>query len=239
MQFTTLASGSSGNAYTLTDGSTELLIEAGIPFRQIREMLDFKVSRLAGCLVSHEHGDHAKAVKDLLRAGVDCYMSRGTADALSIDGHRLHIVRARERLQIGTWTVLPFEAVHDCAEPLGFLFASGDDKLLFLTDSAYCRYTFSGLTEIAVECNYDLDVLKANVQAGVVDRAVMRRTIRSHMSLQTCKGLLIANDLRRVRQIHLLHLSGDNSESDRFKRETQRLTGKPVICCETRGETTG
>ncbi len=226
-----LASGSSGNAYRLTDGTTELLIEAGLPFRQLREGLNFGLSRIAGALISHEHGDHARAVRDLLKAGVDCYMSQGTARALGLDGHRLRIIRAKETFQIGTWTVLPFDAVHDAAEPLGFLLASGGDKMLFLTDSAYCRYRFNGLTEIAIECNYDLDVLKTNVIAGVVDHEVKRRTLRSHMSLQTCLGFLRANDLRRVRQIWLLHLSGDNSDAERFKTEVQRLTGKPVECC--------
>jgi phosphoribosyl 1,2-cyclic phosphodiesterase len=237
MEMHTLASGSSGNAYLVTDGTTELLIEAGLTFRQIREGLDFGLSRIAGCLISHDHGDHAKAVKDLLKAGVDCYMSIGTAEALDLPvSHRLHIIRAREQFTLGTWTVLPFEAVHDAAEPLSFLLASQGEKLLFATDTAYIRYRFAGLTHLMVECNYDLDVLKTNVIAGVVDHELKRRTLRSHMSLETLKGFLKANDLKAVRQIWLLHLSGDNSDAERFKTEVQRLTGKPVTCCEARGE---
>jgi phosphoribosyl 1,2-cyclic phosphodiesterase len=237
MEMHTLASGSSGNAYLVTDGTTELLIEAGLPFRQIREGLDFGLSRIAGCLVSHEHGDHAKAVKDLLKAGVDCHMSFGTARALGVlDSHRFQPINYRDSFRIGSWTVLPFDTVHDAAEPMGFLLASQGLKLLFATDTAYIRYRFAGLTHLMVECNYDLDVLKTNVIAGVVDHELKRRTLRSHMSLETLKGFLKANDLRAVRQIWLLHLSGDNSDAERFKTEVQRLTGKPVTCCEARGE---
>ncbi len=45
----------------------------------IRKALDFKVAGLAGCLVSHEHKDHCRAVPDLIRAGVDVCHAGGTA----------------------------------------------------------------------------------------------------------------------------------------------------------------
>lgn len=61
-----------------------------------------------------------------------------------------------------------------------------------------------------------------------VKTAVKRRIIRNHMSLQRLKAFLLANDLSRVKQIWLLHLSADNSEMGRFKREIQALTGKEV-----------
>lgn len=50
-----LASGSSGNCYLIDDGRTKLLLEAGIPFKKIRQELDWKTSELAGVLISHEH----------------------------------------------------------------------------------------------------------------------------------------------------------------------------------------
>ena len=215
----------------MSDGKTRLILEAGVPLRQIREALDFGLSQVSAALITHEHMDHAKAAKELLKAGVEVYCSKGTAEALGLDHHRLHILEAKRHVQIGTWHITPFEAVHDAAEPLCFVLRSGWEKLLFLTDSAYCRYRFSGLTHVAIECNYDLDVLKTNVIAGVIDREVKRRTVRSHMSLQTLKAFFKANDLRQVRQVWLLHLSGDNSDAERFRREIQQLAGKPVECC--------
>ena len=43
------------------------------------------------------------------------------------------------------------------------------------------------------------------------------------------KELLKANDLSKVQQIWLLHLSDGNSDEKRFKREIQELTGKPTF----------
>ena len=229
MEFRVLASSSAGNAYVADDGRSRLLLECGLRLEDIQRGLGHQVSGLAGCLLSHEHNDHARAVADVLRAGVDVYASAGTWEALGVSNHRARVVRALEQVQIGTWTVLPFEAVHDAAEPLGFLLASdAGGKLLYLTDSAYCRYRFRGLTHIAVECNYSVDLLRQAVEAGRIPESVRRRILRNHMSLERLLDMLRANDLSRVEEIWLLHLSDSNSDAEEFARAVRRVTGKPV-----------
>jgi len=173
--------------------------------------------------------DHSKAVNDLMKAGIDCYMSQGTTEALGVSGHRVNIIKAKQQFRIGTWTILPFETQHDAAEPLGFLLANQDgDKLLYATDTFYIRYRFQGLTHIAVECNYSLDILRANVEAGLVEPALKSRILKSHFSLENVKEFLKANDLSKVQEIWLLHLSEQNSCEKRFKEEVQKITGKPT-----------
>ena len=232
MQIQSFASGSGGNCYRVTAGGSSLLLDAGIRFREIRKALNFQVSSLAGVLVSHEHADHSKAAKDLARAGVDVYLSRGTSAALDLIGHRVEYLTPLQQTEIGAWTVLPFSVMHDAEEPLGFLLATGGEKLLYLTDSAYCPYRFQGLTHILLEINYSTDILNANVRNGTVSPDLRNRIVRSHMSLETAKGFLGANDISRVEEIHLMHLSGGNSDAGRFKREIQRLTGRPTFVCE-------
>ena len=229
MDIKVLASGSSGNCYYVSDGDSPVLIECGLPWKQIQQGIGFRTSELAGCLISHEHKDHCRAVQDIMKAGIDCYMSQGTAEALGISGHRLHIIKAKQQFRIGTWTILPFETQHDAAEPLGFLLANqAGEKLLYATDTYFIRYRFQGLTHIAVECNYSLDILKRNVEAGAVPKELKSRILKSHFSLENVKKFLMANDLSKVQEIWLLHLSDGNSDAERFKHEIQALTGKPV-----------
>lgn len=229
LEIKVLASGSSGNCYYLTDGYTPLLLDAGIPWKQIQRGLEFKTSELAGVLVSHEHGDHAKAVKDIIKAGIDVYSSLGTIEALRVSGHRIKPVKAREQFTVGTWTILPFELQHDAADPVGFLLANrGGGKLLYLTDTAYCRYRFRGLTHLMLECNYSLDILRANVDNGAMPIELKNRIVKTHFGLDNVKEFLKANDLSLVQEIHLIHLSAENSHAERFKSEIQALTGKPV-----------
>jgi len=229
IEIKTLASGSSGNAYWISDGHTELLLECGIRFKDIQKALDFKTSNLSGCLVSHEHKDHTKGLKDVVRSGIDCYMSQGTIDAEGIEHHRIKTVKAKEQFTIGTWKVLPFDVEHDVNEPLGFLLMNEQgEKLLFATDTYYVRYRFSGLTHIMIECNYSLTILNSNIAAGLTPRFMKRRLIKSHFSLENVVQFLKANDLSKVEEIHLLHLSDTNSNEKEFKSVIQELTGKVV-----------
>ena len=73
MEIKILASGSSGNAYVVNDGKTILLLDAGIPFTQIQKGMNYKTSQISACLVTHRHGDHAKAVPKLLERGIPVY----------------------------------------------------------------------------------------------------------------------------------------------------------------------
>lgn len=224
-----LASSSTGNCYRVTDGSASLLLECGIPIQQIKQGLGFKLGEVIGCLISHEHQDHCKAVKNIIKTGVDCYMSRDTADTLGLEGHRVKIIQAKQQFRLCTWTILPFDIVHDAAEPLGFLLANQvGEKLLYLSDTTYCRYRFQGLTHLMLESNYSLDILRENVANGNVSVEIKNRIIRTHFSLQNVKDFLKANDLNQVQEIWLLHLSNGNSDANRFKREIQELTGKVV-----------
>lgn len=229
IEITSLGSSSAGNAYKVSDGQTALLLEAGLRYKEIQRALNFRISELAGCLITHEHQDHCRAAADLAKAGVDIYASGGTLDALQLPHHRTRTVEAKKQFAIGTWTIMPFDVEHDVAEPLGFLLANrAGDKLVFLTDSYYCRYTFSGLTHIMVECNYSAKILDENIASGLVSVEMKRRLIRSHFSLENVKDFLRVNDLSRVQEIWLLHLSDNNSDEGEFKREIQGLTGKQV-----------
>lgn len=225
----TLASGSSGNAYLIDNGHTQLLLECGIKFKDIQIALNFKTSNIAGCLISHEHKDHSKALKDVLRAGIDVYASQGTIDQERIKHHRLKPIKAKQQFKIGTWSILPFDIQHDVAEPLGFLLMNQQgEKLLFATDTYYVKYKFTGLTHVMIECNYSLEILNQNIESGRVHPALKRRLMKSHFSLENVKEFLKANDLSKLQEIHLLHLSDSNSDEEQFKREIQELTGKPV-----------
>ena len=165
-----------------------------------------------------------------MRAGIDCYLSEGTVEALGLCGHRISIIKAKQQFTIGTWTVLPFDVSHDSVEPLGFLLSNQvGEKLLYATDTYYLKYRFQGLTHIMLEVNYSLDILRSNVESGVVDPVLKNRTLRSHMNLENAKELLKVNDLSKVQQIWLLHLSDGNSDEKRFKREVMELTGKMVF----------
>lgn len=220
MDIKTYHSGSAGNLYQADD----LLLEAGVPLKKIKQALGYQLSDITACLVTHEHGDHGKAAKDIMAASVDLYCSAGTAEALGLRGHRLHRISAMSQFNIGRWDILPFRAIHDAAEPLGFLLQKGGEKLLFATDTNYIPYRFRGLTHIMLGVDYDRDMLMSPEN----DRGRQIRTLNSHMSLQTARKFFAVNDMSQVREIFLLHLSNANSDARAFKQDIEKITGRPV-----------
>lgn len=229
MKLITIASGSKGNCYLLETDTGSLLIEAGIPIKQIKRALNYNFSNIIGCLISHEHMDHAKSIKDIAKLGIDVYASRGTFEALNYVGHRFIPMVPKQTKVIGEFEVLPFQTEHDAAEPLGFLIKYQNNKLLFATDTFYLRYKFLGLTHIAIECNYVRSVMEDMLDQGLVDINRVARTMKSHMSLENLVEFLKANDLSKVQELCLLHLSDDNSNIDIIKNEIRKVYNGSLI----------
>lgn len=228
-----LASGSSGNSYAIDDGESVLLLEAGIPAKKILSGFLDLLPRVAGALITHEHQDHAKGAADLAAKGIDLYATAGTFEGISdIDRpYRRHVVRAGEQFRLESWTVLPFETKHDCNEPCGYLVYShaAREKLLFATDTYYIPNTFRELDVVMVECNYSLPLLNESIATGRVPESMKPRLLQSHFSLENVKEFFKAISINKGGHVYLLHLSGNNSDREEFKKEIKGVSGRPVI----------
>lgn len=51
----TIATGSSGNSYALMNDNEILLLDLGVSEKAIKKAIDFRVSDIVGCLVTHKH----------------------------------------------------------------------------------------------------------------------------------------------------------------------------------------
>ncbi len=237
MRLKVLASGSSGNGYVLFNDREALVIECGVPYGQCLQAIGFHRELIVGALCSHGHGDHCKYVQQYLEAGIKVCASQGTIGEMKPYIKKKVIdptaVGNQELFKLGGFAVLPFDTQHDCAEPFGFLVYHDEmGQILFATDTYYLKYKFPNLTHIMLECNYATDIIERNVAEKVIPRKVKERVFRSHMSLDTTISTLQANDLSKVNTIVLLHLSGNNSNPEEFKREVEAATGKLVFVAE-------
>lgn len=237
MKLKVLGSSSHGNCYLLIDETGKALaIEAGVRFSDVQKALNFEVSKLLGCLISHEHGDHAKYTHQMMQSSIDVYCSMGTATHFGGTSrpHRLHPVEPNVIFNIGDFKIYPFDVIHDAAQPLGFLINHPESgNILFITDTFYSEFTFKNLNNIILEVNYDGGILEENIASGRLNPSIRKRIITSHMSLKTAKELLSANDLSQVNNIVLIHLSDGNSHAINFQKEIQSHTGKLVTVADT------
>lgn len=222
-----IGTGSKGNAYVLENEREALLIECGVRMADIKYSLKFKLSKLAGCIVTHEHKDHSKSIKEVLEAGIFVWASKGTHEACgTLKHHRAKLLEGLGTFKIGGFKIMSFDVKHDAKDPVGFIIHHEEiGKTLFLTDSFYCPYTFPGLNNIIIEANYSKEIIKDKLS----DKMFLHdRVLQSHMSLETCMELLAANDLRAVNNIVLIHLSDSNSNEIMFQEKVKTLTQKNV-----------
>lgn len=230
MRLKIVGTGSSGNAYVLENDGEALLIECGVKISDIKKELGFDYSKVAGCIVTHEHGDHAHSINDVMSLGIDVHASKGTFDCTAPFGnHRAKIIKARQQFMVGNFKVMPFDIQHDASEPLGFLISHKDcGNVLFLTDTFYCKYKFPNLNNIIIEANYSKEIIDRKFGPESGKEFLRNRILKSHFSLENCKAMLSANDLSKVNNIVLIHLSDSNSNERQFHEEVAELTGKNV-----------
>ena len=248
MRFEALASSSAGNAYVVSDQDTRILLECGVSHQKLQKLSGFRLSEFQACLVSHEHKDHAKAVEELIQRGMAVYMSEGTAGALwgkAADSEEIatpvcalarndtsyheavNTVGHMEQFNVGSLDIVPFTTFHDAREPLGFLIKSrvDGDVLAFATDTVNLRYKFPGLNILAIEANYDKNILD---RCEKMPEKVRYRITNSHMEIDTLCDYLRNLDLSQCREIHLLHLSDATSHEGHFINKVARAVPKGI-----------
>ncbi|MAV27374.1 MAG: MBL fold metallo-hydrolase [Gammaproteobacteria bacterium] len=221
MRIASLGSGSHGNGTVIDDGDTRLLIDAGFSLKEITRRLkriDLTPADITAVLVTHEHADHSHGVGPLVRKfKLPMYMTHGTHRALSPGLlPSLRLINPHQTFQIGKFVVEPVIVPHDAREPCQFVFHHGDDSLGVLTDlghiSSFVMDRFGACDGLLLECNHDLEMLRAGPYPGRLKRRVGGEL--GHLNNQQAAGLLNKADLNRLRLLVLSHLSEVNNRPD-------------------------
>lgn len=229
MRLNVLGSDSNGNCYVLQNDKEALIIEAGVRFSEVKKALKWQLSKVVGAVITHEHNDHAKYVRDFVSNGITVLALPSVFKAKVIDS--LSFRKEIEPMHgyiVGGFKVFAMPVCHD-VPCVGFIIEHEDmGRMLFVTDTMMLEYRVPGLNHILLEANYAEDILDTKIKAGSVPLSMKPRLIHSHMEIETTKGILRANDLSGVNEIVLIHLSNGNSDERRFVREVQETSGKPV-----------
>jgi len=233
MRFTVLASSSRANGYLLHNQSEALVIEAGVSLLQVKKALDFRLGIIKGCIVTHRHLDHARYIRQYAAAGIDIL---GPEDLFAAHHHRNRPILPAKGYKVGNFQIIPFGVQHD-VPCFGYLIDHPDTgRVLFLTDTYLCEYTFPDLNHIIIEANYADDILEENIFRGIEHPSKRERLLTSHMEIETTKAVLMAQDLSKVENVVLIHLSDRNSDERRFVEEVKGLTGKVITAGKDRVE---
>lgn len=229
-----LASSSNGNAYIVYDGATSILLDAGIPYKDLQIKSNFKVNYVSACFVSHEHGDHSKAVKDILNAAIDVYALPETLSALGVtNSHRAKIIDENKCIDIKTLKIMPVPLFHDCP-CVGYMVYSTKtcERLFFATDTYKITINPVKVNYLILEINYQKEIVNKYVNEGIIEPSIRRRLMYSHFELSNALTWLRRIDRSGLKRIYVAHLSGQNTDAKAVKNAVVSAFGIPTTICE-------
>ena len=145
----------------------------------------------------------------LLASAIPVYLSQGTARALDLKEELLDLATemvAGEQFTVGTMVIKPFSTFHDAQEPMGFVMQSQVDwdVFAFATDTVNLPYNFPGVNILALEANFQQDILDRSER---MPEKTKKRVSNTHMEIDKLCQCLRDMDLRACRELWLLHLS--------------------------------
>lgn len=235
MQLHILGSSSSGNGYVLQAATgSALVIECGVPLREVKKALSWRLSGVAAALVSHHHGDHAGYVREYARAGIRI-VAPGEVISRNQPLMFSRVAEPNRGYAVGEYRVrtLPMKHADNDGTPcecFGYIIEHPEmGRTLFATDTVALPCAVRGLNHVMIEANYDDDILERNIAAGTVAASERDRLRLSHMEIKTVERMMRTLDMSGVADVVLLHLSARNAAGDTFARRIAQTTGKPCL----------
>lgn len=217
MRLKCLGSSSAGNCYLLTSNSGEtLILDCGIPIKEIKKGLDWNVKDVVGVLCTHKHLDHSKSVEDF--------------EAMGIQILAPYLGDSCKPINMGEFTVKPFDLTtidgnwtHTDAngEPCpiyGFLITHKEmGKMLYITDCEVVKWKFKGINHILLGVNYDKDLIDRD------NTGKANHVFRGHLSIDTACDFVKANYSDSLQNVIMCHLSAENADSDSFIEKMKKV----------------
>lgn len=214
LKFKCLGTGSQqGNCYLLSTETQTLILDCGIPIMEIKKGLNFDLSKVVGCVVSHAHHDHDKSANDLKNMGIRVWQPY------------LHEVEMKsiQRRYFGNFVIRNFDVPHDNEPCCGFIVDCPDgEKLLYATDFEYIKYSFRKLEiqRMLIECNYQNDYVKKTAENR-------NHVLKGHSELKTTLGI-VEDNKDNLKTVILCHLSSENINPLEALEEVKTVVKCPV-----------
>jgi len=218
LAISSLASSSSGNCYLIKSDEATILLDVGISVKRIKENLEIKsidLSEVDAILVTHEHVDHVKSLKALLKKTPNArvYASKGTylgikekyediAIELAImEEDRVLTVAPGESFLVNDIEVLPFNVSHDTNEPVAYSFKTLENggiseiekRVSVVTDTGFVsEEIFKAIKDsdvLILESNHEPDILMYGRYPYQVKKRIL--SDYGHLSNEACANCLI------------------------------------------------
>lgn len=220
-RFCSMFSSSKGNSTYLSGAGSSILVDAGVSYKRLCgafESQGLELDRLRAVLITHEHSDHIKGLKTLLkRLPIPLYGTRGTLEYLCVNGYippHTTLVECSGTMCIGDIEVTAFDTPHDARHSVGYRFTMPDQRkvaiatdLGHITDSVRAHLT--GCDLVLLESNYDKGMLDCSSYPYMLKRRI--KSDYGHLSNDDCAQEIVRLIKSGGTRFVLGHLSEQNN----------------------------
>lgn len=223
MTLTCIASGSTGNCYLLDHDGEILILDIGVKWKKIQEALNYNISHVAGAVISHDHADHNRAIKDLSVTGLPFFTPFFHTDIQRMKYGGFAITAVPLKSKDGKWLHTNGDG-SEC-KIYGFLIAVGNRRIGYFTDFEYLPYTFqkTPITDFLIACNHEDDM-------EYEDSAKEYHSILGHSALSTVKEIIRVNRTPDLKNVILCHLTWA-ADRGKMLREIESVVDSNVNVC--------
>jgi phosphoribosyl 1,2-cyclic phosphodiesterase len=228
MQFTVLSSGSTGNATVVQNESATVLVDVGMSAKRMDELFkerEVDPTSIDAIVITHEHSDHIKGLGALARKyDLPVYANEATWGALDkhigkIADEKKVVMQTGEARDFGTLRVESYGISHDAAEPVGYCFYDGEEKLSLATDLGYMsdkvRDAISDSNVLVLESNHDVEMLRMGRYPWNIKRRILSDV--GHLSNEASGEALSQLMTGNTKRTYLAHLSREHNMMDLAK----------------------
>lgn len=233
LQYSVLASGSTGNAIYVATERERFLIDCGLSGKKMKGLLEqvqCDPKTINGIFVSHEHSDHIKGLGVFARKyKTPIYANSKTWSAMS---QGIGEIPTDQKFIFETGTVQSFQDLdvesfgvsHDATDPMFFVFHHQGKKLTHLTDVGYVSEKIKGTIKesdaFIFEANHDVQMLMMSHYPWNIKRRILGDS--GHISNEDAGVALTEVIGNRTKHIYLAHLSKDNNMKDLARMSVQQ-----------------
>lgn len=223
LSFASIASGSNGNCYYVSDGEHAVLIDAGISCKETeRRMarLGLKPESVNAIFISHEHADHVVGLRVLatkyqIPVFINPHTLRGCK--FKLPPHLICSLPSFDPVCIGDLEIVAFPKSHDAADPVSFVVEKKGYRVGVFTDIGFaCEQVKSFLplcNAVFLESNYCDDMLATSRYPYILKSRIS--SARGHLSNADAFSLLQQAAGKQLSHIIFSHLSANNNHPDR------------------------
>jgi len=197
-------------------------------------------SRLDGVVITHEHGDHIRAVQKLsddTKIYVHPLTARAMHDKYGDFKNIAHVDDYENGFSIGDINVEPFRIPHDAAYPLAYSFECGGARCSVATDigvpTVGVLRNIKDSSLVLLEANHDIEMLKNGKYPYPLKQRILSNN--GHLSNDAAAkivGLLSEDRDSRVTKVVLGHIS-ENNNTERLAFDTVNAMLKKCENTET------